>query len=68
MNRLHQWLCRSDRWRATVRERVPWVLDRTDLGPKVLGLGAGPGLTTDLLRMAVRRRTALEVDPKLANA
>ena len=68
MNRLHQWLSRSDRWRATVRERVPWVLDRTDLGRKVLELGPGPGLTTDLLRMAVRRLTALEVDPKLANA
>src|ERR1700733_11519928 len=68
MNRLHQWFCRSDRWRTTVRERVPWVLDRTDLGPNVLELGPGPGLTTDLLRMSVQRLTALEVDPKLANA
>ena len=68
MNRLHQWFLRSDRWRTTVRERVPWVLDRTDLGPNVLELGPGPGLTTDLLRMSVRRLTALEVDPKLANA
>ena len=47
---------------------MPWVLDRTDLGPNVLELGPGPGLTTDLLRMSVRRLTALEVDPKLANA
>jgi SAM-dependent methyltransferase len=68
MNRFHQWFCRSDLWRTTVRERVPWVLDRTDLGPNVLELGPGPGLTTDLLRMSVRRLTALEVDPKLANA
>jgi SAM-dependent methyltransferase len=68
MNRLHQWLCRSDRWRATVQQRVPWVLGRTDLGPNVLELGPGPGLTTDLLRMSVSRLTALEIDPKLANA
>ncbi len=68
MNRLHQWLCRSDRWRATVQQRVPWVLGNTDLGPNVLELGPGPGLTTDLLRMSVRRLTALEVDRKLANA
>jgi ubiquinone/menaquinone biosynthesis C-methylase UbiE len=67
MNRLHHWLCRSDRWRATVQQRVPWVLDSTDLGPNILELGPGPGLTTDLLRMSVERLTALEVDPKLAS-
>jgi len=67
MNRIHQWLCRSDRWRASVRERVPWVLDGTDLGANVLELGPGPGLTTDLLRVSVRRLTALEIDPKLVN-
>jgi len=68
MNRLHHWLCRSDGWRATVQQRVPWVLAGTDLGPNVLELGPGPGLTTDLLRMSVGRLTALEVDPKLASA
>ena len=67
MNRLHHWLCRSDRWRATVQQRVPWVLDSTDLGPNILELGPGPGLTTDLLRMSLERLTALEVDPKLAS-
>ena len=25
MNRLHQWLCRLDQWRSTIRQRVPWV-------------------------------------------
>ena len=68
MNRLHHWLCRSDGWRATVQQRVPWVLAGTDLGPNVLELGPGPGLTTDLPRMSVGRLTALEVDPKLASA
>jgi SAM-dependent methyltransferase len=34
----------------------------------VLELGPGPGLTTDLLRISVKRLTALELDPKLANA
>jgi SAM-dependent methyltransferase len=67
MNRLHHWLCRSDRWRATVQQRVPWVLDSTDLRPSILELGPGPGLTTDLLRMSVERLTAREVDPKLAS-
>jgi ubiquinone/menaquinone biosynthesis C-methylase UbiE len=66
MNRLHQWLCRSDRWRATMQHRVPWVLGSTDLGSNVLELGPGPGLTTDLLRISVRHLTALEIDPKLA--
>jgi ubiquinone/menaquinone biosynthesis C-methylase UbiE len=67
MNRLHQWLCRSDRWRATIQHRVPWVLGSTDLGSNVLELGPGPGLTTDLLRISVSHLTALEIDPKLAS-
>jgi SAM-dependent methyltransferase len=39
-----------------------------DLGQNVLELGPGPGLTTDLLRPKVRRLTAVEVDPKLAES
>jgi ubiquinone/menaquinone biosynthesis C-methylase UbiE len=68
MNRLHRWLCRSDHWRAIVRQRIPWVLGDTDLGPNVLEVGPGPGLSTDLLRTAVPRLTALEIDPKLAES
>ena len=68
MNHLHQWLCRSNVWRATVRQRVPWVIGDTDLGPNVLEVGPGPGLTTDLLRVSVRQLTALEIDAKLAAA
>ncbi len=68
MNCLHQFLRRSNRWRSTVAQRLPWAIGNTDLGPNVLELGPGPGLTTDLLRTSVPRLTALEVDPKLANS
>ncbi len=37
-----------------------------DLGPNVLEIGPGPGLTTDLLRSLVPRLTALEIDANLA--
>ena len=47
---------------------MPWVLSGVDLGPNVLELGPGPGLTTDLLRPTVPCLTAIEVDPKLADS
>jgi ubiquinone/menaquinone biosynthesis C-methylase UbiE len=68
VNRLHDSLCRSARWRKTIQQRVPWVLSGTDLGQNVLELGPGPGLTTDLLRLTVRHITAIEVDSKLAES
>ena len=68
MNRLHQWLCGSDRWRSTVALRLPWAIGDTDLGPNVLEIGPGPGLTTDLLRTSVPRLTALEIDQRLAGS
>ena len=68
MNRLHRWLCRSDRWRSTVAQRLPWAIGDADLGPNVLEIGPGPGLTTDLLRTSVPRLTALEIDPALASS
>ena len=68
MNRLHHWLCRSNAWRATLQQRVPWVLGEMDLGPSVLEVGPGPGLTTDILRARFRQLTAVEIDPKLARA
>jgi ubiquinone/menaquinone biosynthesis C-methylase UbiE len=68
MNRLHERLCRSDRWRRTVAQRLAWALDDTDLGPTVLEIGPGPGLTTDLLRTMVPRLKALEIDAKLATS
>lgn len=68
MNRLHHWLCRSEHWRSTLAERLPWVIGDTDLGPNVLEIGPGPGLTTDLLRTSVPRLTALEIDAALARS
>ena len=68
MNRLHQWLCRSDHWRSTVAQRLPWAIGNTDLGANVLEIGPGPGLTTDLLRTSVPRLTALEIDATLAGS
>jgi SAM-dependent methyltransferase len=68
MNRLHQWLCRSDPWRSTVAERLPWVIGDTDLGPSVLEIGRGPSLTTDLLRTSLPRLTALEIDTTLVSS
>jgi len=47
---------------------VPWVLSGANLGENVVELGPGPGLTTDLLRLAVQRLTALEIDAKLAES
>lgn len=68
MNRLHRWLCRSASWRVTVGQRVPWALATAELGDRVLELGPGPGLTTDLLRERVKSLTTIEVDPALAKS
>jgi SAM-dependent methyltransferase len=68
VNRLHHWLCRSGRWRKTVQQRVTWALSGVNLGPHVLELGPGPGLTTDLLQRTTERLTAIEVDPHLAES
>jgi len=68
MNRLHRWYCRSDAWAATVRGQVPRVLRGIELGDEVLEVGPGPGLTTDLLRGRVPHVTAIEIDPRLAQA
>jgi len=69
MNRIHRWLCRSDRWRKELEGNViPWVLDGVDLGSNVLEVGPGPGLTTDILRSQVNHLTALEIDSALAQS
>jgi SAM-dependent methyltransferase len=66
MNRLHHWLCRSARWERKIEQRVRWVMDGTDLGNRVLELGPGPGLSTDLLRDKTQSLTAIELDARLA--
>ncbi|MGH9342384.1 MAG: class I SAM-dependent methyltransferase [Terriglobia bacterium] len=69
MNRIHRWLCRSARWQKLLENTVmPWVLGGVDLGPDILEVGPGPGLTTDLLRQKTARMTALEIDSALAES
>jgi SAM-dependent methyltransferase len=69
MNADHLRLCSSAEWGDAVERWIlPWVLDGVDLGPDVLELGPGPGLTTDVLRARVPRLTAVEIDPELAAA
>lgn len=69
MNLIHRWICRSARWRRKLEEQVlPWVLSDVELGPDVLEVGPGPGLTTDLLRPRVERLTAIEIDRRLAES
>src|SRR5581483_3902228 len=61
-------MCRSARWRRTIQQRLPWALSSADLGPNVLELGPGPGLTTELLHGTVQKLTAIELDPQLAES
>jgi len=68
MNQIHRWLCRSSRWRKKIEPRMSWVLNGLELGPEVLEVGPGPGLTTDKLRREARYVTAVEIDPVLAES
>jgi len=69
MNQLHRWICRSDHWKKKLKEKVlPWVLRDVQLGQNVLEVGPGPGLTTDLLRLRLKRLTAVEIDSRLADS
>jgi ubiquinone/menaquinone biosynthesis C-methylase UbiE len=45
---------------------MSWVLSGLELGPEVLEVGPGPGLTTDRLRLGAWHITAIEIDPHLA--
>lgn len=67
MNRFHRWYCRTGHWRHTIQDQiVPWVLRGIDLGDRVLEIGPGPGLTTDVVARDVRSLTAVEIDADLA--
>ena len=67
MNRFHRWYCQTAHWRRTIQGSiVPWVLDGVDLGDRVLEVGPGPGLATDLLASRAAAVTAVEIDPDLA--
>jgi ubiquinone/menaquinone biosynthesis C-methylase UbiE len=69
MNRFHRWYCRSAIWKTALNTGImPYALDGLELGPKLLEVGPGPGLTTDVLRQRAAQITAIEVDPHLAAA
>ncbi len=63
MNRFHRWYCRTGHWRHTIQDQiVPWALHNIDLGDRVLEVGPGPGLTTDVVAPTVGSLTAVEID------
>lgn len=69
MNLAHRWLCRSEFWRRKVEDDIlPWVLEGLEIGPNVLEVGPGPGVTTDLLRKRFERLTCVEIDRGLADS
>jgi 16S rRNA A1518/A1519 N6-dimethyltransferase RsmA/KsgA/DIM1 with predicted DNA glycosylase/AP lyase activity len=69
MNEKHLEFCASPLWAEIIgKEVLPWAVGDRDLGDDVLEVGAGPGLTTDVLRSRVSRLTAVELDPDLAEA
>jgi SAM-dependent methyltransferase len=69
MNDEHLAFCASDEWREAVTKWIlPWALTDIDLGPDVIEVGPGPGLTTEALRHGVERLTAVELDGDLAAA
>jgi SAM-dependent methyltransferase len=69
MNLIHRWLCRSAHWKTVVETYIfPWVLDDVDLGPNVIEVGPGPGITTDLIRTRVESLTCVEIDRTLADS
>jgi SAM-dependent methyltransferase len=69
VNEKHLEFCASPEWAEIIeREVLPWAVGDHDLGDDVLEVGAGPGLTTDVLRQRVPRLTAVEIDRDLADA
>ena len=69
MNRFHRYYCASPGWARLVQTTlVPAVLEGTELDRRVLELGPGPGLTTEVLAGVAPELTAIEIDPALAKA
>ena len=67
MNEKHLEFCAGPEWANIVEnELLPWAVGDRDLGDDVLEVGAGPGLTTDVMRQRVPKLTAIEIDPELA--
>ena len=69
VNEAHLEFCASEAWAEMLQDYIlPWALGDEELGEDVLEVGAGPGLSTDVLRERVPRLTAVELDEELAAA
>jgi ubiquinone/menaquinone biosynthesis C-methylase UbiE len=69
MNKAHLELCSSDEWADACKKWIiPGAIANVELGDDVLEIGPGPGRTTEILRDAVPRLTAVEIDEDLASA
>jgi SAM-dependent methyltransferase len=67
VNRFHRYYCASPSWAHLVQTTlVPAVLEGTELGRRVLEIGPGPGLTTEILAGVAPQLIAVEIDPQLA--
>jgi ubiquinone/menaquinone biosynthesis C-methylase UbiE len=68
MNRFHRWYCGTGHWRHSLQDdTIPWVIGDLDLGSRVLEIGPGPGLATEVLAASVDDLVAVELDERLAN-
>src|SRR5574342_1282871 len=68
MNFIHHHICRSARWQKILKTIVPWAVEGIEIGPELLEIGPGPGLTTDILRHLSKNVTCVEIDPVSANS
>ncbi len=69
MNASHLQFCASPEWRQLVEATIlPEALAGIDLGPDVLEIGPGPGLTTDVLRRLADHLTCVEFDAGVPSA
>jgi ubiquinone/menaquinone biosynthesis C-methylase UbiE len=69
MNSLENWFCASSYWRRITETRLlPWMLERTDLGERVLEIGAGPGAATAELARRADSVISLEYSHKFCVA
>lgn len=67
MNEGHEQLCSSPEWgEYLATEVLPDVLAGVDLGDRLLEIGPGFGLATDVLCTRVPHVTAVEIDPDYA--
>jgi ubiquinone/menaquinone biosynthesis C-methylase UbiE len=67
MNRLENWFCSTSFWRlVTERKLLPWILSGSELGERLLEIGAGPGAATEELRRRAVRVASLEYDHTFA--